>query len=162
MPFMNQMLDRLAGKGWYCFLDCYSGYNQISIALEYQEKTTFNCPNATFAFKRMPFGLWNAQATFRRSMMSIFSDMVEDTIEVFMDDFSIVGDSFGCIWTWCIVINDYLVKNLVFMPIVRYMGVFLTLKERVNSMVCIYDEDYYAFTLNLLARYMAYERMQER
>ena len=42
MPFMDQMLDRLAGKGWYCFLDGYSGYNQISIALEDQEKTTYN------------------------------------------------------------------------------------------------------------------------
>ena len=44
MPFMDQMLDRLAGKGWYCFLDGYSGYNQISIAPEDQDKTTFTCP----------------------------------------------------------------------------------------------------------------------
>ena len=43
MPFMDQMLDRLAEKGWYCFLDRYSGYNQISIAPEDQEKTTFTC-----------------------------------------------------------------------------------------------------------------------
>ena len=42
----------------------------------------------------MPFGLCNASTTFQRCMMSIFSDMVEDTIEVFMDDFSVVGDSF--------------------------------------------------------------------
>ena len=94
MPFMDQMLDRLAEKGWYCFLDGYSGYNQISIAPEDQEKTTFTCPYGTFAFRRMPFGLCNAPATFQRCMMSIFSDMVEDTIEVFMDDFSVVGDSF--------------------------------------------------------------------
>ena len=88
------MLDRLAGKGCYCFLDGYSGYNQISIAPEDQEKTTFTCPYGTFAFRRMSFGLCNAPATFQRCMMSIFSDMVEDTIEVFMDDFSVVGDSF--------------------------------------------------------------------
>ena len=43
MPFMDQMLDRLARKGWYCFLDGYSGYNQISIAPEDQEKTTLGC-----------------------------------------------------------------------------------------------------------------------
>ncbi|KAH0634861.1 hypothetical protein KY284_037647 [Solanum tuberosum] len=91
---MRPMLDRLAGKGWYCFLDGYSGYNQISIAPEDQEKTTFTCPYGTFAFKRMPFCLCNAPATFQWCMMSIFSDMVEDTIEVFMDDFSVVGDSF--------------------------------------------------------------------
>ena len=94
MPFMDQMLDRLAGKGLYCFLDGYSGYNQISIAPEDQEKTTFTCPYAAFMFRRMLFGLCNAPATFQRCMMSIFSDMVEDTIEVFMDDFSVVGDSF--------------------------------------------------------------------
>ena len=94
MPFMDQMLDRLAGKRWYCFLDGYSGYNQISIAPEDQEKTTFTCPYGTFAFRRMSFGFCNAPATFQRCMMSIFSDRVEDTIEVFMDDFSVVGDSF--------------------------------------------------------------------
>ena len=54
--FKDQMLDRLAGKGWYCFLDRYSGYNQISIAQEDQEKTTFTCPYGTFAFRRMSFG----------------------------------------------------------------------------------------------------------
>ena len=94
MPFMDQMLDRLVEKGWYCFLDGYSRYNQISIAPEDQEKSTFTCPYGTFAFKRMSFGLCNAPATFQICMMSIFSDMVEDTIEVFMDDISVVGDSF--------------------------------------------------------------------
>ena len=87
MLFMDQMLDRLARKGWYYFFDGYSGYNLISIAPEDQEKTTFTCPYGTFAFRRMPFGLCNAPTTFQRCMMSIFSDMVEDTIEVFMDDF---------------------------------------------------------------------------
>ena len=81
-------------QGWYYFLDGYLGYNQNSIAPEDQEKTTFTCPYGTFAFKRMPFGLCNAPMTFQRYMMSIFSDMVEETIEVFMDDFSMVGDSF--------------------------------------------------------------------
>ena len=87
MPFMDQMLNRLAGKGWYCILDGYLGYNQISIAPEDEEKTTLTCPYRTFAFKRMSFGLCNAPATFQRCMMSIFSDMVEDTIEVLMVTF---------------------------------------------------------------------------
>ncbi|KAM6543139.1 hypothetical protein CsatB_007586 [Cannabis sativa] len=94
LPFIDQMLDRLAGKEFYCFLDGYSGYNQIAIALEDQEKTTFTCPYGTFAFRRMPFGLCNAPATFQRCMMAIFSDMVENILEIFMDDFSVFGESF--------------------------------------------------------------------
>ena len=88
------MLDRLAGHEYYCFLDGYSGYNQIAIAPEDQEKTTFTCPYGTFAFRRMPFGLCNAPGTFQRCMMAIFSDMVERKIEIFMDDFSVMGNSF--------------------------------------------------------------------
>ena len=88
------MLDRLARKGWYYFLDVYSGYNKIYIAPKDQEKTTFTCTYGTFVFRRISFGLCNAPATFQRCMMSIYSDMVEDTIEVFTDDFSVVGDSF--------------------------------------------------------------------
>ena len=78
LPFIDQMLERLAGHEYYCFLDGYSGYNQIPIALEDQHKTTFTCPFETFAYCPMPFGLLNAPATFQRCMMSIFSDMVED------------------------------------------------------------------------------------
>ena len=88
------MLDRLAEHEYYCFLDGCSGYNQIAIALEDQEKTTFTCPYGTFAFRQMPFGLCNAPGTFQPCMMAIFSDMVEKTIEVFIDDFSVLGNSF--------------------------------------------------------------------
>ena len=91
LPFINQMLDRLAGHSHYCFLDGYAGYNQIAIALEDQEKTTFTCPFGTFTFRRMPFGLCNALATFQRCMMSMFSDLVEDAMEIFMGDFSVYG-----------------------------------------------------------------------
>ncbi|KAL4386866.1 hypothetical protein GQ457_09G016810 [Hibiscus cannabinus] len=94
LPFIDQMLDWLAGKEFYCFLDGYSGYNQISIAPEDQEKTTFTCPYGTYAFRRMPFGLCNAPATFQRCMLAIFSDMVEEFLEVFMDDFSVSGETF--------------------------------------------------------------------
>ncbi|XP_062102938.1 uncharacterized protein LOC133813922 [Humulus lupulus] len=94
LPFIDQMLDRLAGREYYCFLEGYSGYNQIAIAPEDQHKKTFTCPYGTFAFRRMPFGLCNAPATFQRCMMAIFTDMVEQFLEVFMDDFSIFGDSY--------------------------------------------------------------------
>ena len=88
------MLDRLAGHEYYCFLDGYSGYNQIDISPEDQEKTTFICPYGTFSFRRILFGLCNAPVTFQRCMMAIFSVMVERTIEVFMDDFYMLGKSF--------------------------------------------------------------------
>ena len=94
LPFIDQMLDRLVGHPHYCFLDGYSAYNQIAIAPEDQEKTTFTCPYGTFTFRRMPFGLCNAPTTFQRCMMSMFSDLVEEAMEIFMDDFLVYGSSF--------------------------------------------------------------------
>ncbi|GKF43762.1 hypothetical protein Tco_0130314, partial [Tanacetum coccineum] len=65
LPFMDQMLERLAGNDYYCFLD------------------GFTCPYGTFAYRRMPFGLCNAPGTFQRCMMAIFHDMIEKMMEVF-------------------------------------------------------------------------------
>ncbi|KAK0604452.1 hypothetical protein LWI29_015827 [Acer saccharum] len=114
LPFIDQMLERLAGHSHYCFLDGYSGYNQIAIAPEDQEKTTFTCPFGTFAYRRMPFGLCNAPGTFQRCMMSIFSDMLEEIIEVFMDDFSVFGDSFDlCLHNLTLVLKRCEENNLV-------------------------------------------------
>ena len=58
------------------------------------KKTTFTCPYGTFAYRRMPIGLYNAPATFQRCMMAIFSDLIENIMEVFMDDVSVYGTSF--------------------------------------------------------------------
>nr|GEW23985.1 reverse transcriptase domain-containing protein [Tanacetum cinerariifolium] len=88
LPFMDQMLERLAGNEYYCFIDGFSGYFQIPIDPKDQEKTTFTCPYGTLAYKRMPFELCNAPGTFQRCMVAIFHDMIEQTMEVFMDDFS--------------------------------------------------------------------------
>nr|GEW23833.1 reverse transcriptase domain-containing protein [Tanacetum cinerariifolium] len=93
-PFMDQMLERLAGNEYYCFFDGFSGYFQITIDPRDQEKTTFTCPYGTFTYRRMPLGLCNAPGTFQRRMLSIFHDVVEKTMEVFMDDFSVFGNSF--------------------------------------------------------------------
>jgi len=86
LPFMDQMLERLAGQSFYCFLDGNSGYNQIFVDPNDQENTTFTYPFGVFAYRRIPFGLCNALATFQRCMMAIFANMVEKCIEVFMDD----------------------------------------------------------------------------
>ncbi|GJV00851.1 reverse transcriptase domain-containing protein [Tanacetum coccineum] len=94
-PFMDQMLKRLAGNEYYCFLDGFSRYFQILIDLQDQEKTTFTFPYGKFSYRCIPFGLCNAPGTFQRCMMAIFHDMIEETMEVFMDDFSVFGDSFS-------------------------------------------------------------------
>nr|GFB75533.1 DNA-directed DNA polymerase [Tanacetum cinerariifolium] len=94
LPFMDQILERLAGNEYYCFLDGFFGYFQIPIDPRDQEKTTFTCPYGMFAYRRMPFGLCNAPDTFQRCMLAIFHDMVEKMMEVFIDDFSVFGNSF--------------------------------------------------------------------
>nr|GFC07984.1 reverse transcriptase domain-containing protein [Tanacetum cinerariifolium] len=108
---MDQMLERLAGNEYYCFLNGFSGYFQIPIDPKDKEKTTFTCPYGTFAYKRMPFGLCNAPGTFQRymmaifhdmiertmerCMMAIFHDMIERTMEDFMDNFFVFENSFS-------------------------------------------------------------------
>ena len=112
--FIDQMLDRLVRKEYYCFFDGYSSYYQIAIAPEDQEKTSFTCPYGTFAFQRMPFGLCNAPVTFQRCMMSILTNMVEKFLEVFMDDFSVFGDSYDdCLRNLELVLQHYEETNLV-------------------------------------------------
>ena len=94
LPFIDEMLERLAKHSHFCYLDGYSGFFQIPIHPDDQHKTTFTCPYGTFAYRRMPFGLCNAPASFQRCMMAIFSDFIEEIMEVFMDDFSVHGTSF--------------------------------------------------------------------
>jgi hypothetical protein len=94
LPFIDQMLERLAGHRYYCYMDGYSGFLQIPIHPNDQDKTTFTCPYGTFAYRRLPFGLCNAPGTFQRCVMSIFSKHIEKIMEVFMDDFTVHGESF--------------------------------------------------------------------
>ena len=111
---MDQMLKCLAGKFFYCFLDGYNGYNQIVINPKDQEKTIFTCPFGTYACRRMLFGLCNAPVTFQRCIMSIFSDYVERIIEVFMDDFTVYGDSFDkCLENLSLVLKRCIETNFI-------------------------------------------------
>ena len=91
---MDHILQTVSVAQMFSRLDGFLGYFQIPIDVQDQEKTTFTCPFGTYAYRRMPFGLCNAPATFLRCMLAIFHDMIEESIEVFMDDFSVFGNSF--------------------------------------------------------------------
>jgi hypothetical protein len=101
LPFIDEILERLVKHSFFYFPDGYSGYHQIPIHLDDQSKMTFTCPYGTYTYHRMSFGLCNAPASFQRCMMSIFIDMIEEIMEVFMDDFLVYGKIF-----------DHYLKNL--------------------------------------------------
>jgi hypothetical protein len=67
---------------------------QIPIHPDDQQKTTCTCPYGTFTYRRMPFGVCNAPTTFQRCMTTIFSEFIEEIMEVFMDDFLVHGTCF--------------------------------------------------------------------
>jgi hypothetical protein len=94
LPFIDQVLDTLAGKKYFSFLDGFSGYNQIQLSLEDQDKTTFTYPWGTFAYQVFPFGLCNAPTTFQWVVLGIFSYLIHDCVEVYMDDFIVYGNTF--------------------------------------------------------------------
>ena len=94
LPFNDEMLERLTNHSFFYFLDGYSGYHQIPIYPNDQSKTTFICPYGTYAYRCMLFRLCNAPASFQWCMMSIFSDMIEEIMEVFMDDFTVYDKTF--------------------------------------------------------------------
>jgi len=111
-PFLDQMLERLARRASYCFLDGYSSYTQIQIAPKDQEKTTFTCPFGMSAVRKMRFSRCNAPTTFQ-GCISIFFDLIEQYLEIFMDDFPVYGDSFkDCFTSLGIVLQRYLDKHL--------------------------------------------------
>ena len=94
LPFIDQVLDTLSRKNFFSFLDGFIGYNQIQVTPEDQDKTTFTYPQGTFAYKVLPFGLCNAPSTFQRAVIGIFSEMVNDRMDIFMDDFNPYGSDF--------------------------------------------------------------------
>ena len=114
LPFIDQILEKLSGQNFFCFLDGYSGYNQVNIHPEDQEKTTFTSPVGTYAFSRMTFGLCNAPATFQQCTSALFSDLMGKCLEIFMDDFSMFGESFeNCLLNLTNVLKNCIKSNLV-------------------------------------------------
>ena len=93
LPFIDQILDFLAGKECYSFMDCFVGYNQIALAPEDKLKTTFTTIFGTFAWHVMPFGLCNAPATYQRFMHETFKDMETQSLRIYLDDLGAATDS---------------------------------------------------------------------
>nr|GEX17370.1 DNA-directed DNA polymerase [Tanacetum cinerariifolium] len=153
LPFMDQILERLAGNEFYCFLDGFFGHFQIPINPPDQENTTFTCPYGTFSYRRMPFGLCNAPGTFQRCMMAIFHDMIEKTMEVFMDDFLVFGDSFSsCLSHLDTCYKDFskiarpmtylLEKETPFMFSKDCIDAFETLKKKLTNVLILVVPDW--------------------
>ncbi|KAK5824409.1 hypothetical protein PVK06_019181 [Gossypium arboreum] len=86
LPHIDTLVDNTAKHSLFSFMDGFSGYNQIKMAPENMEKTTFITMWGTFCYKVMPFGLKNAGATYQRAMVTLFHDMMHKEIEVYVDD----------------------------------------------------------------------------
>ena len=96
---MDKFLERLTNNSYFCLLDGYSGYSLIAIQPEDQENTTFTCPYGTYAYRLIPFGLCNADATFQECVLKIFDDLVEKSMEVLTNGFVVCGTTFdNCLY----------------------------------------------------------------
>ena len=86
LPRIDQIIDAVAGSESLCFLDAYSGYNQIKMAKEDQEKTAFITPLGAYCYTSMTFGLKNAGATYQRCMNSCLESQIGRNVHVYIDD----------------------------------------------------------------------------
>uniref|UniRef100_A0A2N9I556 RNA-directed DNA polymerase n=1 Tax=Fagus sylvatica TaxID=28930 RepID=A0A2N9I556_FAGSY len=86
LPRIDQLVDSTAGHKLLSFMDAFSGYNQIQMAEEDQEKTAFITSRGLFYYKVMPFGLKNAGATYQRLVNKMFHDQIGRNVEVYVDD----------------------------------------------------------------------------
>ena len=76
-------------------MDGFSGYNQIKMALEDMEKTSFITPWGTYCYKVMPFGLKNAGATYQRVATTLLHDLIHKEEEVYVDDMIVNSKDHG-------------------------------------------------------------------
>jgi hypothetical protein len=86
LPRIDQVIDSTAGCDLLCFLDCYSGYHQIAIKEEEQEKTVFITPFGAYCYTTMSFGLKNASATNQRAIQACFKRQLNKNVEAYVDD----------------------------------------------------------------------------
>ena len=86
LPHIDMLVDSTAGHAMLSFMDGFSGYNQIMMAPEDREKTSFITEWGTYCYRVMPFGLKNAGATYQRAGTTLFHDMMHRDVEVYVDD----------------------------------------------------------------------------
>ena len=86
LPRINQLVDSTAGHKLLTFVDAFSGYNQIKMAEEDQEKTAFITSQGLYCYKVMPFGLKNVGATYQRLVNKMFNKQIDRNMEVYVDD----------------------------------------------------------------------------
>src|SRR3954451_23707791 len=86
LPRIDQIIDSTAGSELLCFLDAYSGYNQIKMAVDDQEKTAFTTPFGCYMYTAMTFGLKNAGATYQRCMTECLKEQIGRNVHVYIDD----------------------------------------------------------------------------
>lgn len=86
LPVIDQKVEAISGYEVLMFLDAYKGYHQILMAEEDAEKTAFVTDIGVFCYKKMPFGLKNAGATYQRMMDRVFKDQIGRNLEVYVDD----------------------------------------------------------------------------
>ena len=89
LPNMDYLLQTVAGSEMMSMLDGFSGYNQVEVEEKDQHKTSFTTPWGMFAYRRMPFRLINAGATFQRCMSKTFSDLKDRIIMIYLDDLTV-------------------------------------------------------------------------
>ncbi|KAH7834736.1 hypothetical protein Vadar_019075 [Vaccinium darrowii] len=86
LPHIDVLVDNTAGHALLSFMDGFSGYNQILMAPEDREKTTFTTEWGTYCYRVMPFGLKNAGSTYQRAATTLLHDMIHKEVEVYVDD----------------------------------------------------------------------------
>jgi hypothetical protein len=86
LPRIDQVIDSMAGCELLCFLDAYSGYYQIQMKVEDQEKTSFITPFGAFCYITMPFGLKNIGATYHRCIQNCLHEQIGRNVHAYVDD----------------------------------------------------------------------------
>jgi len=86
LPKIDQLVDSTAGHKLLTFMDTFSGYNQIQMVEEDQEKTAFVTSQGLYCYRVMPFGLKNVRATYQRLVNQMFKKQIGRNVEVYIND----------------------------------------------------------------------------
>lgn len=89
LPKMDHILQKVVGSSRISLLDGFSGYNQVLLHPDDQDKTAFTTPWGTFMYLKIPFALMNVGATFQRSMDITFANEICHFILIYLDDITI-------------------------------------------------------------------------